>query len=432
MPHDDNSVATPEARRVALICSEPIRECMGGIGIRYLEFACRLSQYGLDVVLITTGEVGDVPELPIDRANIRKFSKRSLATVTLDCYAVVAQGRVADDVIHANLGKPLAIDLYDPWLIENLQYVASLGWDQFRCDHASWSLQLRRGDFFMCSSEEQRQFYLGYLTALQRVNPESMQEDPSFRRLIDIVPFGLDTDLGDHRPYLPARTEGERRILFGGVYDWYDPWTLLRALETIDGLPWTLYVVKSPNPATTPQVVMAQVEQWCHDRAWWGTRVQCLDWVPASRRFDLLRDVDLMVAPHHAALETQLSLRTRYLDALAVRCPVIASEGGTISRLLRQFDAGAVVAVADHDALAAEIRNILFNNDRTRHDTNGVAELVKMFEWERVLKPLIGFCCREYGEAAVSGGNHRESGLLRLVGKVRRSISDATHARHAP
>ena len=36
---------------------------------------------------------------------------------------------------------------------------------------------MSRGDFFLCSSEEQRNFYLGFLTALGRVNPERLERD---------------------------------------------------------------------------------------------------------------------------------------------------------------------------------------------------------------------------------------------------------------
>ena len=43
---------------------------------------------------------------------------------------------------------------------------------------------MSRGDFFLCSSEEQRTFYLGFLTALGRVNPERIAEDPDLATLI--------------------------------------------------------------------------------------------------------------------------------------------------------------------------------------------------------------------------------------------------------
>src|SRR5690606_8060454 len=89
------------------------------------------------------------------------------------------------------------------------------------------------------------------------------------------------------------------RILFGALYDWYDPWTLLAALELLErrgeeaaGRPWVLLFVRHPNPEATPQRLLREVEAWCRARGWWGTRVLVVDWVPFDRRYDLLRDVD--------------------------------------------------------------------------------------------------------------------------------------------
>ena len=231
-------------RRIALLSSEPIRPAMAGIGIRYLELARRLPA-------AAGGEVATVLVSPADPAEaraalaaaspvaaaadveVRRFQRGGLAALLADCDGAVAQGQLANDLLLELPGLPAAIDLYDPWLVENLHYTASLGLDPYRNDHATWVLQLSRGDFFLCSSEEQRGFYLGFLAALGRVNPERVAADPDLAGLIAAVPFGLPQELPAYRPYLPPRRAGERRLLFGGLYDWYDPFTLLAALERL-------------------------------------------------------------------------------------------------------------------------------------------------------------------------------------------------------
>ena len=47
-----------------------------------------------------------------------------------------------------------------------------------------------------------------------------------------------------------------------------------------------LLIVTNPNPTTTPQRKLAEVQRWCTERGWWGKRVRCIDWVAADRRFD--------------------------------------------------------------------------------------------------------------------------------------------------
>jgi glycosyltransferase involved in cell wall biosynthesis len=377
--------------RIALLSSEPIRPRMAGIGIRYLELARRLPQHGIDVVLVSPAEPEETRSLGLD-APVRRFEPGRLREILADCGAAVAQGQLANDLVLECPHLPVAIDLYDPWLIENLSYVATLGYDPWRNDHATWVLQMSRGDFFLCSSEEQRNYYLGFLTALGRLNPERIAGDPDLSTLIAPVPFGVPGELPPHRPVLPPPAPGERRLLFGGLYDWYDPWTLLAALERLEQQSWTLLLIRNPNPESTPQRLLREVEKRCRALGWWESRVRCIDWVPADRRYDLLRDVDLLVAPHRPTLETRLSLRTRFLDAMAAGCPVVTSAGGAMSRMLQEHGAGWVVPPGDGEALALALAEALEDETARERARAGARELLRDFQWDRALAPLVRFC----------------------------------------
>lgn len=381
-------------RLIGLVPSEAIRERMAGIGIRYMEMARRLPSHGFKVVLMTPGEVSEVPDLPAG-VEVRKFERGRLGEILWDCDVVVTQGQLANDVLLELAQTPVVVDLYDPFLVENFHYLDSLGLDPYRNDHATWVLQLSRGDFFLCSSEEQRLFYQGFLTALGRVNPYLVRHDPDLKELVAVVPFGVPDEIPTHRPYLPARQPGEKRLLFGGLYDWYDPWPVLEALEAERDAGWVLLLIRNPNPGT-PQKLFQEVEAWCRARDLWqgssGSRVEVLDWVPGERRYDLLRDVDLVVATHRSSLETRLSLRTRFLDALAAGCPVVTTEGGAMSRLLREHDAGWVVPEGDGGAVGRAFREILEDRDKVEAKQQAAVDLLTDFSWNEALAPLIKFC----------------------------------------
>lgn len=384
-------------KRLALVPSEPIRPAMAGIGIRYLELARRLPAHGLAITLVTSGAVDDVPEVP-EAVRVRAFVRGELEQVIGDADAVLAQGQLANDVLLELPDLPSAIDLYDPWLVENLHYAERLGLDPYRNDHATWVLQLTRGDFFLCSCEEQRLYYQGLLTALGRVNPTAVARDPDLEGLIAAVPFGVPEsvsaqpsasgDGANHGAILPPPAPGERRILFGGLYDWYDPWPMLEAVAAREEGDWTLLLVRNPNPGSTPQERLAEVEAWCRERGLWQSQVRTLDWLPAERRYDLLREVDVLAATHQPSLETRLSLRTRFLDALAVGCPVLSTEGGAMSRLLVEHDAGWVVPPSNAAAVRAALDQ-LFADPQAKHA--GASKLIEAFRWSRVVEPLVAF-----------------------------------------
>ncbi len=376
--------------RVALLPSEPLRAQMAGIAIRYAEMARTLPLLGVDVVLLQPGELGAARELDLPLADLRAFERGRLADLVADCDLAISQGQLANDLLLEAPATPSVVDLYDPFLIENMHYLPSLGLDPYRNDHATWVLQMSRGDFFLCSCEEQRQFYLGFLTALGRVNPHALASDPDLKKLIAVVPFGVPTRLPEARSLLGPRREGERRLLFGGLYDWYDPWPLLEAVAGRREKDWTLLLIRNPNPGT-PQKLFGEVEAWCRQRALWGESVQVLDWVPSQRRYDLLREVDVLVATHRLDLETRLSLRTRFLDAFRAGCPVLTTEGGAIARLLQEHRAGWVVPEADAPAITRALLEILNHEgerDRRRQAATGLAD---SFSWEKVLEPLIAF-----------------------------------------
>ena len=377
-------------KRVGLVCSEALGEQAAGIGIRYLEMARRLPGLGFDAVLVSPWRSGESPDVGSGSAEARQFDSAPLSVLLGDCDAAVAQGQLANNVLHELPDLPTAIDLYDPFLVENLTHFDTLGLDPYRNDHRTWVHQLSRGDLFLCSSPEQRAYYLGFLTALGRVNPHRYRDDPSLSGLIVEAPFGVPDPLPEYRPLLPPRAPGERRLLFGGLYDWYDPEPLLQAFASLSAPNARLLFVRQPPGAQAPQRLLKEVE--VRSRRQDPERIGFLDWVPFERRYDLLRDVDALTACHLPGLETDLSLRTRFVDALAVGCPVLSTDGGTIPRLLKDWDAGLVAPCGDVEALRAGLGELVTGGPEVEaRALRGRERALATFSWERSLAPLAAF-----------------------------------------
>src|SRR5438128_4824248 len=94
-----------------------------------------------------------------------------------DADIAIVQGHIANDFFAHAQPIPTVVDLYDPFIIENLHYFASRGAEVYEHDHLTLMRSLQRGDFFLCASEAQRLFYLGALLAEGRLNPAAFESD---------------------------------------------------------------------------------------------------------------------------------------------------------------------------------------------------------------------------------------------------------------
>jgi len=380
--------------RAFLICPEPVQELTAGVGTRFLALAGVLQRAGHRVTLVLPNDPEDAGGVP-----------EGVEVVQAEPFRLGEQAEGHDWVLlHAHLGNhylaqrddlPVVVDLYDPFLVDNLSYWRELGLAPYRNDHATWRLQLGRGDFFLCSSEEQRAYYLGWLTAVGRVNPPVVEADPDLRRLIDAVPFGVPEG-GPPAP--PARHEllGDCEgpvLYFGGIYDWYDPGVVLEALPAIlDAHPGaTVLFVHHPHPHITPQSAAGRAYATARERGWLERQVRFLPWRPGAERFALAQVADLAVVTHRPGLEALLSLRTRLVDLLWLGLPVVATEGGAMARVLRETGAGVLAPPEDPAALAHAVLGLLGDPGRRRSASRAGRAWAAGRTWDRVAAPLLAF-----------------------------------------
>lgn len=345
--------------RVLLVCPEPLGHGHpAGIGIRFLEMARVLREDGHEVTLLSA---------PVTPQQIHEASTTN--------EVAVAQGHIANDVIAHARPIPLVIDLYDPFIVENLHYDD----DQiFGHDHATILRSLLHGDFFLCASEPQRQFYLGALLAAGRVNPGAFHEDPTLRSRVAVAPFGVP-------PPRPLPRSRPHAVLFGGVYDWYDAVlaieTVRIARNTVPDL--TLTFTRHPNPAITPQGELARAMEFAARNSL--SFVHFTPWVAYDGRADFYDQFAAALMTFPQSLETDLSMRTRVYDFLWSGLPVVSSSAPGTDEILERYGAGVVV----RSASAADYAHALLSLLDRRIDT---AAFVDAHQWPITLAPLIGFC----------------------------------------
>jgi len=366
---------------------------MAGVGVRYLEMARFLGRRH-QVTLLAPND--DLPE--VEGVRLETWSEGEFARLTAGADAAVIHGHVSNHFFADVPDLPTVVDLYDPFFVENMHYREALGEEVFLHDHATLAAQLRRGDFFLCFTPWQRLFYLGMLAALGRVNPDNFTADRALDGLVALVPFGVPGhEPLRGKPQLRGVVEGigadDRLIFYGGIYDWHDPLTALRALERLGDDGPKLVFVRNPNLETTPQQRYAEALAWCEERGWTGRRAFFIDWIDYERRESAYLECDLGMATFPAGLETDLAFRTRILDWLWCGLPAVVTDGGWTGELLRAEGAGAVAEPGDPEALARLVGGLLDDPGRRQALARAGQGLVaRRFRWETILEPLDRFC----------------------------------------
>lgn len=381
--------------RVLLLSPEPVRPAMAGVGIRFWEIAGRIATRHR-VTLAVPNAPAECP--PQEGVAVERYDGANLGELGRRADAVLLHGHVSNLYFAHALDRPLVVDLYDPFPIENLNYFESLGEETYRHDRATLERQLREGDLFLCSSEEQRLFYLGMLFALGRLNPQTYYQDFALANLIRLVPFGVGSPPPESgtpvlRGIVPGIGPDDPVVLFGGIYDWYDPMLLLAALPELLADHPDLRVVFSanPNPETTPQGTYGEVVAASRRAGWTGRHVFFVPWVPADRRQRLNREATVAVALHKPRFETEISMRTRVLDYLGCGVPVVATAGGTMSRLLHEQEMGRVVPPGDAPALAEALGPLLASSELRQELAGRGRAWAARHRWDDVLEPLLDF-----------------------------------------
>ncbi len=378
-------------RRIVVLAPEPVRPRMAGMGIRALELA-RALQKEFDVRLLVANDPNEAAAVAPDVAAARA-APGQLAACAQGADAAVVSGHSANFWFHEVPGVPVAVDLYDPFFVENLHYAPALGEQTAAHDRATLDLALCRGDFFLCASAEQRLFYSGALYARGRIGARNFPSDPALTRLLAVVPFGVPA-----QPSLGNREAGRLAlgidaqgpvVLFGGIYDWYEPDLLLEAWPVIvrrypDA---RLLFFENPNPESTPQRACARAREKARAIDPQGRTILFSAWLPYSSRPDLYAACDVLVSICAPGLETDLAFRTRLLDAAWGGVGSLSVGGGALARELEQVGAGRTLP-ASSSALADAVVSLL--GDAVERDR--VAEAARRFAaaraWPSVTAPL--------------------------------------------
>jgi GT2 family glycosyltransferase/glycosyltransferase involved in cell wall biosynthesis len=389
--------------RILVVTGEPLLERMAGPAIRAWEIARALSPEHEVRLLSTAGT-----KITSEDFGVVYATGRGLREQTDWADVIIFQGFLLEGAPWLKKSsKILVADVYDPMHLEQLEQAKDLGAGgraaSIRETTRVLNEQLRRADFVLCASEKQRDFWLGQLAGQGRINPAVYDEDESLDSLIAVVPFGLADEPPTQKHHaikgaVPGIGTDDKVIIWGGgVYNWFDPLTLVRAVDRLRARhpDVRLYFMglKHPNPGVPDMRVAWELRQLSDELGLTGSHVFFNDgWVPYAERADYLLDADLGVSTHFHHVETAFSFRTRILDYLWTSLPIVATDGDTFGALIDRYGLGATVPPEDVEALERALETYLYDDVAAGKARANVQEFADQYAWSTVLRPLVEFC----------------------------------------
>lgn len=381
---------------------------MAGPGIRYWEFARILSRhFQVELLLPPLLKQSTPPQSPFPAAIHVCVDGEALRRRAAAADVIITRGVILTAYpFLAELNKPIVLDMYSPILLEGLQQAAEASElarrTTFERNLQMLRTQLSAADFILCASEKQRDYWLGLLSALGRVNPQTHGQDHTLRRLIDVAPFGLPADPPPTaQPVLKGIVEGihpqDKVILWGGgIWNWLDAETLIRAMARIrpqrPDVKLFFMGTRRPNSdiVSSDAVERAMALSAAHGLT--NTAVFFNDWVPYDQRHSYLLEADVGVSLHLDHVETRFSFRTRLLDYIWTGLPTVATGGDVMGEAMAAHGVATLVPPQDVDRLVDALLELLDRPDTRAEMAPRFRALAAQYTWEQAAQPLIDFC----------------------------------------
>jgi GT2 family glycosyltransferase/glycosyltransferase involved in cell wall biosynthesis len=394
--------ASPVSHVVVLSSSDVIGERMAGTAIRSWELACSLVQH-VRVTLASPTPVGR-SHIGVDIATFETSNDLQALVDTSDAVVVFGFDLKRFEFL-ATTRALVIVDLYDPWIFGSLEQYDKMERSEAdtQKDHEIATLNELAdiGDYFLCASERQRDFWSGLLASRGRLDKAAHEQHPTLRSLIDVVPYGVPDQppARANPPVLkggrfPSISSESKVVLWGGgTWDWFDPLGTLEAFVQVQNrvpearlffMGLELEGRGVPTMASTKRLI-----ERCHELGLIDRGLVVLGpWVPYDERGAYLLEADIGVVAAKDLAESRLAFRTRMLDHFWAGLPTLATSGDVLSELVAQRGAGIVVEPNSIEALANAMYTLLTDDTLHSEARAHSLKLADEFRWSGVVAPL--------------------------------------------
>ncbi len=393
-------------RKILVVCNDVVGNKMAGPAIRCVEISKILSSK-FDVTLATP-RIDENMHFPFTTCLTSESSFKQIAG-TANVLIIQGDALRAHPFLKKCKGVLIA-DLYCPIALEYHQVSDGLALDVRSTTSAYLSAvlleQLAYADHFLCASEKQREFWLGALTLAGRINAYRwpIASHANISDLISLLPFGLNSKAPQRerkalRSHFGIPEDDFVLVWGGGVYQWLDPLTIIKAIGQLIDEGQRVHLVfvgvKHPNPAIGQHDMCGRAVALATELGLMDKYVHFnFGWVDYRDRHNFLLDADVGVSAHFDNPETRFSFRTRMLDYLWCGLPIMATKGDVFGDSLDEMCAGVSIDFEDVDGWILALRKLMSDRELMDACRSGSANYSRVFRWDVVVQPLLELCSR--------------------------------------
>jgi glycosyltransferase involved in cell wall biosynthesis len=385
--------------KVLLLYDVKVGSEMPALGTRAYGLAKVLEDHA-DVTLAVL-DAGEPPAVDVPCVTFKGHDARALAPHVRRADVVVCQPPWPPIMrLLSRFPGRLIFDIYDPELFPTLITFAG-----HRSRRLLTALSVdrvleafRRGHHIICTNERQRDMWIGAMIAERLLRSDVFDRDPSLRSVIDTVPIAIPPDppertgSGGPRERFPQIGPSDEILLWnGGIWDWYDPLTAIRAVHLLaERRPQVRLVFMAGTDVGHAQRATREAHALARELGLIERVVFFNDrWVPYADRADWLLEAECGVVAAVEQLQLHFATATRLLDCLWAQVPIVCTRGEEFGEQVERDDLGETVPPGDPVALADALERVLSRGRDAYSDR--LARAAAARTWSAVAEPLVRY-----------------------------------------
>jgi glycosyltransferase involved in cell wall biosynthesis len=336
-----------------------------GAGIRAWNLADGLSQWNKKILILYP----DAESTPIQSISPTIFVKSYENLKELDNWKKRAKSIIFHGSHYPSLNIIQSIDtsanvvIADMYVPIQIEYAARILDDSGSYDSKQNTIfsemtneVIGISDYILCAGSNQKQYYKGVVSSKLESSAKFIFEN----RILD-VPHGFHST----SKIVGRKTETEKTnvLFFGAFYPWIENSISIQIIKKLAAdSAYNVEVVGTINPFIGKQEKI-QKKSLDVTKDLIESGISIREWVPYESLYEIYKGKDLVISLNSNAIESELSWRTRSIDAIRFGVPILTNGGDQISNKLSLKEAAIIIKETNAEYLVREIKQKLLDRE---------------------------------------------------------------------